>query len=648
MTLALIAGITLLAMSPLLTADFVDIDDKKLILEKADMFLNQPERAVTRDYGTPHYKPVTYFMWMLEYRLAGPNPFIFHLNNLLIHILNTCLVFFLIGRIALRFDLVRDHVYPIAFFSALLFGIHPMHVESVGWVVERKDVLYTLFYLLGLWGYVRYLDEEKTWPLILSAIAYFFSMLSKSPGITMLPVLFLLDYVWKRKLNTRLFLEKAGHFAVFGFGLFALGIVGRSHGEGSIASMLTEKKLARAENIREYTSLYGKILLAGLRTFLWYIHSWIPVRLSLGYPREQIIGFFGVFIHAFPWIVASAAGLLIWFRNKYRVTFFSHAFFLLTLGPAIVRLDLGIGIYMSDRYVYLSLLGLIFLFVAWFWTRQKSWLTDKVKLGILIALCAAAAIASFLESRVWKNTETLWTNVINKYPAVDYAWVNRAAFYRDQGRFDLALSDVNRGIALDDNANARIQRGLIYRQMGDPKTALTDYNRAIKLEPDNNQAYTNRGNAFNDLGRFQEAISDYNKVLEKDPGNAKTRVNLAIAYSSLGNYRAAEDEFARAEALSPQYPELFVNRAIMYFDSRQYAKALVDYQRFLQYRPDDHQIHNDLGVVYSVMGNYQKALEAFSLAIQISPQKDYYRMRARAYEALGNATAAEQDRRMAD
>jgi tetratricopeptide (TPR) repeat protein len=443
-------------------------------------------------------------------------------------------------------------------------------------------------------------------------------------------------------------IEKAGHFAVFGAALWMLGIFGRSSGEGSVSAILKDKQLARAENIAEHSSLYGKVVLAGMRSWLWYLHSWLPVKLSLGYPREQIIGFFGPLIHIFPWLLALAGGALFWFRKHVPLMFFGTVFFFLTLAPAIVRLDLGIGIYMSDRYVYLSLFGLIFLFVGWLLSiTSVSWLTHRVKTGILVALSALAAISSFQMSGVWKNTETLWTNVIEKYPDVDYAWINRASYYRDIGDFNNALSDANKGIAVQDNANARVQRGLIYRQMGNPQAALEDYNRALQLEADNTQALTNRGNALLDLRRFQEAIDDYEKVLEAEPRNVKTRVNFAIAFSSLRNFERAEQEFATAESHDQNYAELYVNRAIMHYESRQYAKAIPDYQQYLRFHPSDHQIYNDLGVVYSILGNFQKAVESLTQAIQISPVKDYYLLRAQAYDKLGNTAAAAQDRQRA-
>jgi tetratricopeptide (TPR) repeat protein len=646
--LGVIVLATVIGLSPLFNADFVDIDDKKLILDKADMFLNHPDITLLRDFGSPHYKPITYLMWMFEYRLAGPDPFIFHFNNILLHLINTLLVFFLARCIAVKFDRLKGHEVAIACFTAALFGVHPMHVESVGWVVERKDVLYTSFYLLGMLGYIRYLNSQKVLPLILSALAYLLSILSKAPGITLLAILFLLDFIWQRKFTPKLFIEKAGHFAVFGAALWILGILGKGSGEGSMSAILIEKKLARAENISEHSTLYGKFVLAGLRSWLWYLHSWLPVRLSLGYPREQIIGFFGPLIHIFPWLLAVAGGALFWFRKRLPILFFGTAFFFITLAPAIVRLDLGIGIYMSDRYVYLSLFGLIFLFVSWLLsTTSVSWLTARVKTGILVVVCAIAMLASFRMSNVWKNTETLWTNVIEKYPDVDYAWINRASYYRDLGDFDRALTDANKGISINDNANARVQRGLIYRQMGNPQMALEDYNRALSLEADNTQALTNRGNAYLDLRRYREAIEDYREVLEAEPYNVKTRVNYAIAYSSLREFDSAERQFEIAQGYNPDYPDLYLNRAIMCYESGQYAQAIPNYQQYLRFKPDDHQIYNDLGVVYSITGNFSKAVEVLTQAIQLSPVKDYYLLRAQAYDKLGNAAAAAQDRQRA-
>jgi len=640
--LGIIVAVTFIAYSPVLNAGFVDIDDENLILNKGSIFLERP-LDIYKAKHSPHYKPVTYTTWMLEYRAVGATPFLYHFNNLLLHLINTLLVFFIIRQIAKRFEKLKSHDIQIAFFTAFIFGLHPMHVESVSWVVERKDVLFTCFFLLSMLTYIRYLNKGKTLMLIISALTYILSVLSKSPGITLIAILFLLDFAWGRKLSKKLFIEKSGHFAMFVYALFALGLF-RGSGEGSIASITEEKILAKSENVRNVSGIYGKGLLASMRAWLWYIHSLLPFKTSLGYPRESLIAFFGPFIHIFPVMLIAAGGALVAFAKKNRLLFFGHAFFFITLAPAIVRLGLGIGIFMSDRYVYLPVLGLIFLIVSWVITLGESKrLTEKMRYGILSIIVFVFAIMTFQGTQVWESTETLWTNVINKYPSVAYGHVNRGSYYREIGEMDKALADLTNGIAYDDNANARIQRGLIYRQSGRAAEALVDYNKALQLEPDNVQALINRGNAYLDMGQFQNAISDFEVALES-AHNMRASVNRAIAYASMGQLASAEQAFGDVEARAGNYADFWMNRAILMVEMRKYPQAVSDYTRYLELTPDDHQIHNDKGIVLALMGRHQEAVQSFTVAINMSPVRDYFLSRARSYDALGQTQLAQQDR----
>ena len=644
LAVAIIAAVTFIAYIPNLSNGFVDIDDQKLILGKERIFLHKPHRILDRDFGGVHYKPMTYFTWMLEYRAVGAKPFLYHFDNVLLHIINSILVFFLALQLAPKFNKLKEHAWMFALFSGLIFGVHPMHAESVSWIVERKDVLFTCFYLLGLLGYIRYLNSGKILPLALSAVAYLASVMSKSPGITMIAVLFLMDFIWKRKLSAKLFYEKAAHFGVLAFTLYAFGIFKKGKSEGRIGSLAEEQILAKAENVKETHTLYGKVVLASMRGWLWYIHSLLPFRLSLGYPREAIISFFGPLIHVFPVLLAGAAGALVWFREKNRLLFVGHVFFFLTLFPALSRLGLGIGIFMSDRYIYLAVLGLILWLVgSTLRMKERGVVNERFKLALLSAVVLLFTVLTFQATKVWKGTESLWTNVIEKYPSVPYAHINRASYYRDLGDFEKALQDANAGVELDDNANARIQRGLILRQSGQARQAIADYTRAIELEPKNTQAYTNRGNAYLDMGQFQKAIKDFKFVLKRGR-NAKASMNMAIAYAQLGQFAESEKAFNQSQRIHPSNPDLYINRAIMFFSSGQYQKALNDYEAYLRLQPDDHQIWNDAGIVYQRLGNHQKAIEYFGRAISIYPFKDYYNSRARSYDAVGNASAAQQDR----
>ena len=647
LAIGLIAVITFIAYTPVLNAGFVDIDDNKLLLNQAPKFLNNPARILRWSHGTAHWKPVTSATWALEYAVAGNKPFIYHFNNLLLHILNSILVFFLALRIAPKFDKLKEHAWLIALFTGLLFGVHPLHVESVAWVVERKDVLFTFFYLLGLLGYAKYLDSGKILPLALSALAYMFSTFSKAPGITMIVVLFLFDFVWQRKLSRQLFTEKIGHFGVLALALYNFGVFRKGKGEGKIGSLAEEQILAKSENVLETPTLYGKFMLGSMRGWLWYLHSLLPFRTSLGYPREAIISFFGPLIHIFPALLVGAGALLLRFRNWNRMLFFGHVFFFLTLLPAIMRLGLGIGIFMSDRYVYLPLFGLLVWLVSMLVAaRENKFLTTKVRIGILSAVTLLFAVMTFKAAQVWKGTETLWTNVIDKYPSVPYAYINLASYHRDLGNYQEALRLANKGVELDDNANARVQRGLILRQSGRADEAISDYTRAIELDRKNTQALVNRGNAYLDRRQFQLAINDYDLVLDRER-NPKAAVNRAIAYAQLGQFQKAEESFALGEKFHRNNPDLYLNRAIMYFQAQQLQQALADYQFYLSLVPDDHQIWNDMGIVYQNLNRHDKALECLNRAISIQPFSDYYMVRARSYDAMGNSQAAQADRNTA-
>jgi tetratricopeptide (TPR) repeat protein len=341
-------------------------------------------------------------------------------------------------------------------------------------------------------------------------------------------------------------------------------------------------------------------------------------------------------------MLVGAGAFLTYYARKYRLLFFAHAFFFITLLPAIVRLGLGIGIFMSDRYIYLSVFGIIFLAVAWILTLVKGQM--RTRYGILAGIAVIFAIASFNEARTWRSTETLWTNVIKKWPDVPYAYVNRGSYYRDLGEYDMALADLNKGVQLEDNANARIQRGLVLRQSGNPQAAIDDYNKALEHSPGDVQALVNRGNALLDTRRFRESIADFDKVLAEEPTNVRAATNRAIAYASIRDYVNAEASFKAVEQYATDNAEFFMNRAIMFVESQQYQKAINDYNSYLALRPRDHQIHYDKGIVLNMLGRYQQAVESYTNAININPDKLYFQSRARAYDALGNSAAAQQDR----
>jgi tetratricopeptide (TPR) repeat protein len=634
-----------LFFSPVFTADFLNLDDQTLILDNMIAFESDPGKIFRWGFLTPHYKPVVFLSWMMEYKLFGPNPFVYHLNNLLLHIFNSLLVFLVFLKLVPQFKTVKTYVVPVAFFTAVIFMLNPMHVESVAWATERKDVLYVFFFLLSLYTYLIYLKQKNNKLLILSALLFIPSLLCKAPAICLPFILFLVDFVFKRPFNKKIAIEKIGHFIVLVAALGVYGFFSTDYSEGSIGSIASGDILTTAPALAGIPTSIVRIVIASLKTVLWFLHILVPVKLSIAYPREPLISFFGHLVYLFPFVVAGFFLILFKVRRTNRLIFFSFFFFLFAMTPAIIRIYPGIGIFLSDRYTYLGSLGIIFLVVSFIvlWMQRRKFGVRSIYY-ILGFIALLSGIYTYKYARVWQNPEKLWTNTIEKYPNVAYAFVNRGGYYRQQGEYQKGLDDLNRALNLEQEANSYVQRGLIYRQMGRPQEALSDYQKAIELEQDNTQAKINRGNAFLDLGRFQEAIVDYNEALEIDPDNVRVLANRAAAYGNLRRYDAAKRDLEVAESLDPDYIDIYINRMVMSFELQDFETALNAADKLLVFNPNDHQSYSDRGVALMNLSRHQEAIESFSRAIQLSStQGAYYQNRARAYQFLGNQAAAQKD-----
>ena len=222
--------ITTSALFPILQSEFLLYDDQKLIVENA-LVADGVEVPFTdffkRQLFSPHWKPLVYLSWNIQGQISGVKSFPFHLGNLLLHLANVLLVFAIGRRLISRWIQSKDHVNYLSFALALFFAIHPLHVESVAWATERKDVMYSFFYLLSMLCYLRYLAKPKTliW-LALSVLAYLLVVGSKAMGITLVAILFILDFVYERKFSLKLILEKSGHFIILFFAMFIYGMFG--------------------------------------------------------------------------------------------------------------------------------------------------------------------------------------------------------------------------------------------------------------------------------------------------------------------------------------------------------------------------------------------------------------------------------------
>ncbi len=655
--IGLIIAAAFFFMWPVIQSEFTELDDKYLILTGMERFIHRPMRVWSANLYTAHYKPLGMLSWLLEGQLFGFKSSVLHFNNLLLHAINSVLAFFVVLRLSSAFTPARANAELVALFSALLFAVHPLHVESVAWAIERKDVLYTCFFLLGLLAYFRYLDKPSMKWMLITTGCFGLSLLSKSPAIVFPAILILIDWAYDRPMKFARLTEKWPVLLMFVVGLVLFGVFGGTGAtsvaatEGSIARVVSTKPVSDVFPLTVLPAFYAKIALIGLKGIFWYIHSYIPVGLSLAYPYRAWLPAIGHGIHVLPVLLALAAFFIWKRRDQGRFLFFTHAFFFIALSPALVRLGLGKGIFLSDRYVYIALLGLTFFVSSGLlsFMAKKNWPLRRQYIGIGVLVFLLGTL-SFFQSRTWRNGQTLWSNVINKYPSIDYAFVNRAIWYKENNQPEKAIEDLNRAVALDQfDEHALIHRGTLLRQTGKNEQALADFDEVLRRSPGNEHAINGKANVLFELGRYAEAEQTYSEGLEVKPRMVALLVNRAAARYYLRKYREALVDLDKAEKISPRYGGIYPKRTVIYMALRDYENAVLSAKKVAEMEPGNHANYGDMGTALQNLGRHQEAIEAYSQAIRIYDRgAKYYRGRAKSYEALGNQQAAQQDLATAD
>ncbi|HNZ42857.1 MAG TPA: tetratricopeptide repeat protein [Bacteroidales bacterium] len=465
------------------------------------------------EYYAGNYQPVTILMYALEYKFAGADGSLYHLNNLLLHLLNTLLVFVFVRKIS------PQNAYA-ALITAAFFAVHPMHVESVAWVSERKDVLYTFFFLISLIIYSDYLRTQKNKHLILSSVFYVLSCLSKPAAVILPLVLLLIDYYAGRKFSKKIILEKLHFFLI----AFVIGLV-------------TVK--AQGEALHNTSSVpfiqhFSMVTFA----FITYIaKAFVPVNLSAIYPYPVD---YGGNLSPLYYLTIAVAGLILYFvwhsRKWGKEIIFGFLFFLITIILVLQLKRVG-GVTLSERYTYVPYIGIFFILGRLFENHADT-AKGKLKkyknylLAFLVVCFALFSILTYLRVQIWENDRLLFSDVIKKYPdcgtphyLLGDHYLDRAAVVADSANKDsnLKQSAANYQDALKcpmnkaDKAMVHFNKGCAEFMMKNFQAAYEDFDAAVKLNPKNSLAYGNRGTARYQLGDLQGALQDYNKAIELNP-----------------------------------------------------------------------------------------------------------------------------------
>lgn len=639
MGLAFVAAfMAFLAYIPSLKNGFINWDDNLYVYGNPAIrvfglrFLS----AVFTEYVAYNWHPLTIISYALDYRLMGLNPLVYHLTNIIFHAFNTFLVAVLTFRLLeiavpawTGIDSEPHGATPALVASsvtALLFGLHPLHVESVVWISERKDVLYSFFFLLSTLSYLKYASSRGYGNYALALLFFALSIMSKPMAVSLPIVLLILDYyplnrfagfrnnIW----NSRwLFLEKLPFFIVS-----LLSAVLTMHAQkSSVASMNATGFAARI-----FTSIHA---------YIFYLYKMIiPVDLAPFYPypehmkilsNEYIISSVIFFVISLLILLAS---------EKYRVFKSAWLYYLITLLPVIGIVQVGAQA-AADRYTYLPGLGPFMLAgigagrlfqkagkrEGWFASSEQ----EPFTLAVIAIIGISLSLFSFLtitQEALWKDPMTLWNYELEKYPGAFVAYHNRGVIYMDRHDYANAIEDLNKAIAFNHSSNPVMSyytRGHVYMMTGKYLLAIKDFNITIALNPEFLKPHNDTGVAYGRLGQYDKALKEFNKAIELDPEFAEAFANRGNVFLKLGEYSKAIKDFNLAITLNPEFSRPHNDLGVYYGNLGQYDRAIKEFTKAIELDPKFEEAFNNRGYTYSKMGEYNKAIEDIKKALEFDP-----------------------------
>ncbi len=589
--IGLVLLLTFLIYSPGLYHEFVNLDDAAHVSENPHVRSLSPQN-IKRMFSSlvqRTYIPLTTLSFAMEYQLAGKNPFLYHLDNVLLH----GLVVFLVFRLGMGLGLQTLGATVAAF----IFALHPMHVESVAWVTERKDVLYSVFYLGAVLWYLRFLKSGKWRDYSLVLLMGFLSILAKPMALSLPLILLLCDWFYKGTL------KKEDWFNKIPFVLFIVpiawmtfsinaGIVGQNPGPGFLLRFWT-------------TAFY-------LKKFFWpilcvphYLPS-LPISIfRLEYASSVLVVVLGIFV-------------FLKFSNRYLrfafLWYFLSIFF-------ILNFDYGrVMQIVADRYMYLPSAG--FCLWAGFSVQRlaqtkfySSSAGKSVVWAALLGMALFLTIKTFYQVGIWKNSFVLWNYTIKHSPTSYLAFNNRGRIYESQRQWNLALADYRQSIALNPQYEKAYKNlGMVYENLGDIPSAIEAYSRAIEVKPNYSGAYNNRGLLFEKKGDNSLALADYTRAIEGEPPYVLGYINRGALFLKLGEIEKALADFNSAILLKPDYFEAYKNRAVCYLQMNLLDEASHDCQKALQFNQSDTNLHAICSTINQKRDTQNRAFNAGSFS----------------------------------
>jgi tetratricopeptide (TPR) repeat protein len=619
----LLAVLALATFAPAMGLDFVSFDDDLYVSDNDEVLSGLTWAGLRWAWTTLHagyYQPLTWMSLQLDAQLFGPKPWGFHLSNVVWHTANVVLVF-----VALR-RLTGAPGRSAA--VAALFAVHPLHVESVAWVTERKDVLSLFFALLAVWAYAGYVARPGVGRYAAVLAAFALSLLAKPMLVTLPCVLLLLDFWPLRRFaaappggRARLVVEKLPLFAL------AVGV-----------AALTVYAHDRARGLVPLGHLpFGVRLANAAWAYAWYLgKTFWPTNLAPFYPHPgdslawwQVGG-------AAVLLLAVSALALAWARRRPYVVV-GWLWFLGALAPVIGLLQAGEQA-VADRFTYFPHLGLLVLIV---WAAGEAlgrWPSPRhLPAGAGAAVCLLLAVCAWRQLGYWRDSVTVLGHALEVAEANPAAHNTLGTVLARQGRLADAASHFAEAVRLDpDGPKARLNLGQALLVLGKPDEAVPQYRAALRLYPDVPTAHFQLGVALTQLGQRSVAFDEFAEAVRLDPAMADAHINLGVLLADRGDGAGAIQHFRAVLDLDPEYaPTPHTHLGKLFTQAGRLGEAVEEYRAALRLEPESAAAAYRLGRALARDGRWEEAEAAFRRAVVLQPSV------VRGHCALAHALASQ-------
>ncbi len=639
----IVALITFAVFLPSVRFEFINYDDPDYVEKNRHVQGGLTVEGLRWAFFSSHasnWHPLTWVSHMLDVQFYGKDPAGHHFTNVLLHAGNTFILFLALWRMTgARWRSV---------FVAALFGLHPLHVEAVAWVAERKDVLSTFFWMLTIWAYARFVELKSqssnlkpqtskfsilSW--YAAALLFFAMGLLSKPMVVTLPFVLLLLDIWplQRISNLKSLTPngKPGSSSARESGsssvsfspkqLFALVVEKIPFFALTAASCLltfwAQKKGGAVTSI-EALALGGRVsnALISYPRYLWKM-IW-PADLAVLYPHPWKWPVWQAALAAL--FLVAACALVMWMVRRRAYLFTGWFWFFGTLVPVIGLVQVGLQS-IADRYTYVPLVG-IFIIIAW-------GAAELVKAGRLplslvkvaaVLILAACVVKTSMQLQLWRNSGTLFQHAVNVTKGNFLAHNNLGYYLYNRGEEDKGMEHYRKALEIYPQFEVAWNNlGYAFANKGRYADAVVHYRQALKLKPDHADVHNNLGNALGNLDQNAEAMHHYRKALELKPDHVDAHNNIGVALAMEGKVEEGMKHLRESLRLKPGNASAHSNLGNAYAVQGKLDEAIEQYKLGLQLKPDDPQAHNNLANALAAKGRAAEAIEHYQLSLKYSP-----------------------------